>query len=428
MDTRIDPAIHEATTTPQGQLPKGPWPEDSLARVPYWVYQDQDNYAREMQRIFEGATWNFVCLEADIPNKGDYRTNMMGGMPIIVVRDADGSINAFENRCAHRGALIAFDDGGNVQNNFKCIYHAWSYDLAGNLKGIAFERGINGAGGMPKDFKRESHSPRKLRTATLCGLVFATLSPDTPSIEDYLGTEILGRVKRVLNRPIRIMGRFTQPLPNNWKLYMENVKDTYHASLLHLFFATFRITRLTQAGGVLVSPDGAHHASYTIGSADVAGAEAFKEKGLRSENDDYKLVDPSLLDPVEEFGDRIQLQILSIFPGLILQQIHNCLAVRQAVPRGTDKMEILWTYFGFADDTPEMNKRRLKQQNLVGPAGFVSMEDGCVGGFVQRGIAAAGDKISVVEMGGDQAESQATRATESSVRGFWKAYRRHMAY
>jgi phenylpropionate dioxygenase-like ring-hydroxylating dioxygenase large terminal subunit len=429
MDIRHDESIRETRhETPHGQTPHGPWPEDSLARVPYWVYQDHDNYAREMQRIFEGATWNFVCLEADIPNKGDYRTNQVGGMPVIVVRDVDGSINCFENRCSHRGSLIAFDDSGNVQNNFKCIYHAWSYDLAGNLKGIAFERGIAGAGGMPKDFKRETHSPRKLRTTTLAGLVFATLSPDTPSIEDYLGADILGRVKRVLNRPIRIMGRFSQPLPNNWKLYVENVKDTYHASLLHLFFATFRITRLTQAGGVLVSPDGAHHASYTIGSTDVAGAEAFREKDLRSERDDYKLADPSLLDPVAEFGDHIQLQILSIFPGLVLQQIHNCLAVRQVVPKGIDRMELLWTYFGFADDSPEMNKRRLKQQNLVGPAGFVSMEDGCVGGFVQRGIAAAGDKVSVVEMGGDQAESQATRATESSVRGFWKAYRRLMDY
>jgi hypothetical protein len=91
-------------------------------------------------------------------------------------------------------------------------------------------------------------------------------------------------------------------------------------------------------------------------------------------------------------------------------------------------MELRWTYFGFEDDTPEMTRRRLKQQNLVGPAGFVSMEDGCVGGFVQRGIAAAGDQVSVVEMGGDGAESQATRATEASVRGFWKAYRHHMGY
>jgi anthranilate 1,2-dioxygenase large subunit/terephthalate 1,2-dioxygenase oxygenase component alpha subunit len=404
------------------------WPEDTLSRVPYWVYQDEANYDDEKRRLFEGPTWNFVCLEADIPNKGDYRTTHVGTMPVIVVRAADGAINAFENRCAHRGALIAFDDGGNVENNFKCIYHAWSYDLAGNLRGIAFERGINGQGGMPKDFQRDTHGPRKLRTTTLCGLVFATLSDESPPIEEYLGPEILGRIRRVLNRPIRVMGRFTQALPNNWKLYVENVKDTYHASLLHLFFGTFRITRLTQGGGVLVSPDGGHHASYTIDRADDQKSTAYREQGIRSENKDYKLADPSLLDTIDEFGDGIQLQILSVFPGLILQQIHNCLAVRQVLPRGVDRMDLNWTYFGFADDTPEMNRRRLKQQNLVGPAGFVSMEDGCVGGFVQRGIAAAGEQVSVVEMGGSGAESQTTRATEASVRGFWKAYRRYMGF
>lgn len=422
MDIRHDEGLERAAESP------GTWPEDSIARVPYWVYQDAANYRREMERLFEGATWHFVCLEADIPNKGDYRTNTIGAMPVIVVRAADGAINCFENRCAHRGALIAFDEGGNVGNQFKCVYHAWSYDLAGNLRGIAFEHGIGGVGGLPRDFCRETFNPRKLRTATLGGLVFATLSADTPPIEDYLGSEILGRARRVLNRPIRVMGRFVQPLPNNWKLYVENVKDTYHASLLHLFFTTFRISRLTQGGGVLVSPDGAHHASYTIGVPEGANESAYRDQGIRSESQDYRLIDPSMLDAVDEFGDRIQLQMLSIFPACILQQVNNCLAVRQIVPKGPDRMELHWTYFGYADDPPEMNRRRLKQQNLVGPAGFVSMEDGCIGGFVQRGIGAAGQEVSVVEMGGRTAESQATRATEASVRGFWQAYRRHMGY
>ena len=71
---------------------------------------------------------------------------------------------------------------------------------------------------------------------------------------------------------------------------------------------------------------------------------------------------------------------------------------------------------------------RLKQSNLVGPAGFVSMEDGAVGGFVQRGTATAADAHSIVEMGGANAESQDTRATEASVRGFWKAYRSCMGF
>ena len=406
----------------------GLWPEDSVARVPYWVYQDELNYDQELRCLFEGATWNFVCLEAEIPNRGDWRTNQIGALPVIVVRDADGAINCFENRCAHRGALIALDDAGTVENNFKCIYHAWSYDLCGNLRGIAFEHGINGVGGMPKGFKRETFAPRKLRTTTLCGLVFATLSPDTPPIEEFVGAEVLGRIRRVLNRPIKVMGRFTQALPNNWKLYVENVKDTYHASLLHLFFGTFRITRLTQGGGVLVSPDGGSHSSYTIDKADDAQSTAYRDQGIRTEKQDYKLADPRLLDTVDEFKDGIQLQILSVFPSFILQQIHNCLAVRQVVPRGVDAMDLKWTYFGFADDPPDMTARRLRQQNLVGPAGFVSMEDGCVGGFVQRGIAAAGDQVSAIEMGGRTAESQATRATEASVRGFWKAYRRHMGY
>ena len=96
------------------------------------------------------------------------------------------------------------------------------------------------------------------------------------------------------------------------------------------------------------------------------------------------------------------------------------------MPRGVDKMDLNWTYIGFADDTPELRAMRLKQGNLAGPAGLVSMEDGAVGGFVQRGIAAAGRETSVVEMGGADAATSGTRATEASVRGFWKAWRAHM--
>ena len=401
------------------------WPEGMVSGAPFWVYQDEAVARMEQKRIFEGAVWNYVCLEADVATAGDYRTTFLGEMPVIVVRADDGEIYCFENRCAHRGALIALDDGGSNAKDFQCVYHAWTYDQKGNLTGIAFEEGSNGKGGMPKGFCKEKIGPRKLYTATLCGLVFASLSDEVPPIEEYLGEAVLGRIGRVLNRPIEVIGRFTQALPNNWKLYAENVKDTYHASLLHLFFGTFRITRLTQGGGVMVSEDGGHHVSYTIDAPGDANSEAYAKQGIRSESKGYRLADPSLLDSVDEFGDRIQLQILTVFPGFVLQQINNCLAVRQFLPKGTSQMELHWTYFGFADDTPEMKKRRLKQANLVGPAGYVSMEDGCVGGFVQRGVATASDEFSVMQMGGDAAVTDTTRATEASVRGFWKMYRTH---
>jgi anthranilate 1,2-dioxygenase large subunit/terephthalate 1,2-dioxygenase oxygenase component alpha subunit len=403
------------------------WPGDTLARVPYWVYQDPENYQAELRRIFEGSVWNYVCLESDIENPGEFRTTFVGEMPVIVVRGEHGEIHAFENRCAHRGALIALEDAGTAKR-FQCIYHAWTYNLRGDLVTIAFEKGAHGRGGMPEGFCKDEHGPRKLRTTTLNGLVFASLSDATPPIEQYLGGQVLARVRRVLRKPMRVLGRFVQVLPNNWKLYAENVKDTYHASLLHAFFGTFRLSRFTQGGGVLVSPDGAHHASTTIDRADDRTSTAYRDQGIRSEHDGYRLADLSLLDSVDEFGDGIKLQILTIFPSFVLQQIQNCLAVRQILPKGLDSMELRWTYFGFADDDPAMQRRRLKQSNLVGPAGYVSMEDGCVGGFVQRGVAAAGNEVSVVNMGGEEAESQDTRATEASVRGFWKAYRRYMGY
>jgi phenylpropionate dioxygenase-like ring-hydroxylating dioxygenase large terminal subunit len=338
----------------------------------------------------------------------------------VVARTEDGGIAAFENRCAHRGALICFDEAGSGAKDFTCVYHSWRYDLCGNLRSVAFQRGVNGKGGMPAAFRLDAHGPRKLRVATLCGLVFGTLSPETPDVESWIGPELVARIRRVLRRPVEVIGRFTQVLPNNWKLYVENVKDTYHASLLHLFFATFRITRLSQGGGVTVSESGGHHASATFAAA---RAPDSSYDGMRSESGSFRLADPRLLESRDEFGDPIQVQILGLFPSFVLQQIHNSIAVRQVVPRGVKQTDLHWTYLGFADDTSEMRAIRLRQANLVGPAGFVSMEDGCVGGFVQRGAAAAPDQVSVIEMGGSEVESQDTRATEASVRGFWKQWR-----
>ena len=398
------------------------WPGDTLARVPYWVYQDPDVYRLEQRRIFEGPVWNFLCLETEIPQPGDFRTTAIGEMPVVVVRDDDGAVHAFENRCAHRGALICLDNCGSGAKRFTCVYHAWSYDRRGNLTGIAFRHGVNGKGGMSPTARPEDHAPRKLRTATTCGLVFGTLDDTTPPIEQYLGDEIHGRIQRVFNRSPVVLGRFTQVLPNNWKLYAENVKDSYHASLLHLFFTTFGVNRLSQPGGIIVSESGAHHVSYAVADARAGSAE-YVSQGIRSQNARVRLNEPSLLDWFREFGDDVTSQILSVFPTFVVQQIQNAIAVRQILPKGQTSTDLNWTYLGFADDTPEQRRSRLRQANLMGPGGYVSLEDGAVGGFVQRGIVSASDESAIVAMGGDGVGSQDTRATETSVRGFWKVWR-----
>lgn len=402
------------------------WEPGTLSRVPYWLFQQADVYAREQRRVFQGDSWNYLCLEAEIPAIGDFVSTSVGDQPVIVTRGHDGQLYGFENRCAHRGALLALTDRGNVRD-FTCVYHAWTYSLEGDLTGIAFESGVNGQGGMPPTFCKSDHGPRKMRITSLFELVFGSFSNTVPAIEQYLGAEVLARVERVLGgRQLEVLGRFTQMLPNNWKLYFENVKDSYHASILHLFFTTFEINRLSQKGAIIVSPDGGNHVSWSAIDPYAAQNDAYAKQKLRSDTD-YRLADPSLLDGFDDYGDGGTLQILSIFPGFVLQQIQNQIAVRQILPRGTERTELNWTYVGFSTDTPEQRLMRLKQSNLVGPAGFVSMEDGCVGGFVQRGIAGAPEQASVVEMGGHDTESSKSRVTEASIRGFWKAYRREMA-
>ena len=406
------------------QLTETMWPEPGLTRIPYWLFQDPQVYAAEQRRLFQGPLWNFLCLAAEVPNRR------------LLHHRRRRRLRHRHARCRRRALCLReplrpsrrLDRAGARGNakDFSCVYHAWTYDRQGNLIGVAFKDGIKGKGGMPASFCMQDHGPRKLRVAELCGLVFGSFSDTVPPLEEYLGEAIVPRIERVLagRKPV-VLGRYTQALPNNWKLYMENVKDSYHASILHLFFTTFELNRLSQRGGIIVDASGGHHVSFSAIDAQAEKDAEYAKQNIRSESG-YRLADPSLLQGFKEFADDITLQILSVFPTFVLQQIQNAIAVRQIVPRGIERTDLNWTLIGFADDTPEQRLTRLKQANLVGPAGYVSMEDGCVGGFVQRGIAGAGDERAVVEMGGSGADSSESRVTEASVRGFWKAYRAAM--
>src|SRR6516225_7601560 len=374
-----------------------PWPSNGLTEIPFRLYTDPEQYRLEQDRIFRGPTWSFLCLAGEIANPGDYVATTIGETAVVVTRDAEGRISAFPNRCVHRGNLLCLERRGNVKE-IKCIYHGWTYDLTGKLTGVAFERGVRRQGGMPPEFRKDEHD-----------------------LESYLGPQVIGGIRRVLNRPARILGRSTQVLPNNWKLYFENTKDTYHASILHSFLTTFRINRLSMPGGIHIDDSSGHH--FSQAKLDYAAEDAdYKREGLRSDTD-LRLEDPSVIESVDEYGDSVSVQILTIFPNMILQQIRNSIAVRAIHPRGLEKTELEWIHLGFEDDDEAMTERRLRQGNLVGAAGYIAMEDGCVGGFVQRALRFNDDDSGVVMMGGYDAQSQPFRSSEAAIRGFWKKYR-----
>ena len=106
-----------------------------------------------------------------------------------------------------------------------------------------------------------------------------------------------------------------------------------------MFFATFRINRLSQGGGVSVSETGACHVSTTLAPTEDLDTAY---DGMRSVDDGLHLSDPTMLDAEDEHGDRVRQQILSVFPGFAMQRTYNVMAIRQFVPRGVDKTDLNW--------------------------------------------------------------------------------------
>ena len=392
---------------------------NSLTRIPLRSYTDEDRYNDEIKKIVQGKTWNFIGFESEIENAGDYSTTEIAEIPVVVLNDA-GIIRAYVNRCVHRGSVLCLSEKGNIKQ-FECVYHGWTFDLAGNLNGVAFERGIKGQGGMPPGFNKEDYRLRELKVENFCGVLFATFDFDTPEIERYLGPDITAGVRRVLpSKPI-VIGRTSQLIRSNWKIYVENNHDSYHASILHSFFTTFKLNRLTQSGGIVINEAGGSHISYSKRQQE-ADDQVYESEQLRANHDEFGLKDPGALRFIDEFNDQISLQILTFFPLVVFHQISNSLCIRQIIPRGIDRVEIVWWYYGFLDDSDEIKNARLQQINLVGPAGYISMEDGAVGEFVQRNSKHSEGADGLIMMGGDGYESSSSRVTEAAIRGFWKQY------
>lgn len=401
------------------------WPPEGVTRAPYRLFTDPEIYEQEQQRIFRGHAWNFLGLEVEIPNAGDCKTTSVGETPVLVTRDADGQIHAMINRCAHKGALVCLKKKDNVAS-LTCVYHAWNYGLDGRLKSVAFRNGLRGQGGMPEDFDVSRHRLTPLKVQTFCGMIFGTFAEDMEDVETYLGPDMAAFIKRNLGRPLRILGTHSQTIHNNWKLYAENLRDSYHATLLHTFYTTFKVNRLDMDGGIVLSDRKWHHLSF---ARRAKMTEASEYKDVHAASYDSALEGPGLLQAWEEFDDGITHSIQTVFPNMCVQFTLNSLAIRFFAPRGIDKTELFWIYLGYERDTEEQSQMRVIQSNLTGAAGLVSLEDGCINEFVQRGTRTDPERSSFMEMGGRKVESEKnSRATETAVRGFWQGYREIMGY
>jgi salicylate 5-hydroxylase large subunit len=399
-------------------------PDAGAALVPNWVYTDPEIFAREQQRIFSGPSWLYACLEAEIPNPGDFKRSRLGAREVVAVRNKDGAINVLVNRCAHRSMQFCMHNRGNV-NEFVCPYHQWTYDLGGRLIGVPFRRGYRGQGGMPADFRLEGRGLQRLSVTCRHGVVFASLSPVTEPLESYLGERMLAYFERVFaGRDLVVLGYLRQRIPSNWKLMFENIKDPYHASLLHVFLVTFGLFRLDQKSAIEMDETG-RHAVLVSRRGEQQENDATRQ--MRAYKANFARRDARLLQPVREFVGDATVVMQTVWPNLIVQQQSNTLAMRQIVPIDPGHFDLAWTFFGYADDTPEMRQRRLRQANLMGPAGLVSLDDSEAMLLSQAGIDGDPAAECVAEMGGRAVHDEPHMLTETAIRGFYQHYRRVMS-
>ena len=408
------------------------WHANGSSRVPFQAYTDTEIYRRELDRLFYRAHWCYVALAAEIPKPGDFKRTFVGERQVIVVRDLDGSINVVENHCAHRGVAFCEENFGN-RKDFVCPYHQWNYDLKGNLIGLPFMRGVRERtadgvrvnGGMPSDFNKANHGLTKLKVAVKNGVVFASFDHGVEDFDSYLG-EVKPWFERTFDgRELTILGYSRQRIPGNWKLMMENIKDPYHPGLLHTWFVTFGLWRADQQSQMVTDSHGRHAAM--ISRRNEGGKNETVTAGVTTFKESMALKDDRVLDVVPEAwwqGPTVVMQ--TIFPSVILQQQVNSVSTRQIIPVGPDAFDIVWTHFGFKDDSPEMTRRRLRQANLFGPAGYVSADDGEVIELSQVGFRQHPEYQTIAELGGTGTGGADHMVTETLIRSMYNYYRKVM--
>ncbi|OBK30666.1 hypothetical protein A5634_15360 [Mycobacterium asiaticum] len=192
---------------------------DDLWREPRAAFVDRKRFDAEvamLRRVPHVIGW---AGEVAVP--GQYTAKEVMGVPVLVVRGKDGSLRAFLNGCAHRGAQVAA--GCGMTRLFTCPYHGWAYGLDGRLVGAPARRMFSGA----LDDRRLTPLP----VSEQAGLITVGLTPDV-TVDDPFGAiaEPLGQYD-FASRHHAETRRFV--IAANWKLVVDVNFEGYHFPYVH---------------------------------------------------------------------------------------------------------------------------------------------------------------------------------------------------
>lgn len=184
-------------------------------------YTDPEIHQLELDKVF-GREWNYFCHQTQIPNQGDYMTGEVGGEALYVIRGKDDQIRAFFNVCQHRGHELLKEPSGNIRSVVVCPYHAWSYDLEGNLRGAPKMKEVAG-------FDRSAVRLSSIRVEVVGGFVFLNFDPDAPPFR-----EMAPEFEPILTSMVEEVGKLQfvkrkdYDIAANWKIVTENFLEAYH--------------------------------------------------------------------------------------------------------------------------------------------------------------------------------------------------------
>lgn len=196
---------------------------DDVYRVSVDAYRDPERWRHEMDAIFRRRPV-VVALSAQLPEAGAYRALDLAGVPVLSVRQSDGSARVFLNACRHRGSLVC-EPGLGRARHFTCPYHAWTYDRTGALKGMPGRESFG-------DLDPKQHGLTELCSEERSGFVFATLTPGTPlELDEWLG-DYAGVLDDLHLADMHFYTEREVEGPN-WKVAFDGYVDAYHLDKLH---------------------------------------------------------------------------------------------------------------------------------------------------------------------------------------------------
>jgi choline monooxygenase len=197
--------------------------------LPAQAYTSDEFWRHECEHLFPEA-WAFVGFVHELAKAGDVIPVNIAGRPLLIVRNRNGDIKTFHNVCRHR-CLKLVDAPGNVGKLIRCPYHAWAYDLDGELRATPHFGGREEH--IPEGFDASSHGLAPVRTAIWHDWIFVNLNGEAPPFEEYvspLATRFDG-VDFTKVEPVATID-FGE-IETNWKLLMENFMEPYHVQFVH---------------------------------------------------------------------------------------------------------------------------------------------------------------------------------------------------